>query len=408
MKPVCVIGMGLSPEDLTAKHLKIIKDADVLVGGKRHLQHFRDYPAGKKEIGKDLKGAIRYIKTKMQKENVVVLASGDPLFFGIGSLLIKSLGPDNVVIYPNISTVAAAFSRIKEPWNDVSVISLHGRDSEIELFKLIASKDKIAVYTDPEKNPAWIAKLLIQKNIIDFNICVFEKLGTSSERFKWYTIKKAAGMKFSEPNLAVLKRIECQPEKKHNTFFGMPDKWYDHNKGLITKAEVRAVTLSKLRILPEHVLWDLGAGSGSIAIEASILANNGMTFAVEQKKERVKQIDNNRKRFRTKNMKVIKATLPKGLEKLPEPDRIFIGGGGRNLKNIIIAAAGYLKPDGIIVINTILIPSIETALETLKQLGFKTDIVQVQISRSKEMSWGEMLGAENPVWIITGIKTSDL
>ena len=106
-------------------------------------------------------------------------------------------------------------------------------------------------------------------------------------------------------------------------------------------------------------------------------------------------------------MKVIKATLPKGLEKLPEPDRIFIGGGGRNLKNIIIAAAGYLKPDGIIVINTILIPSIETALETLKQLGFKTDIVQVQISRSKEMSWGEMLGAENPVWIITGIKTSD-
>jgi len=405
MKQVSVIGMGLSPEDLTEKHLKIIKNADVLVGGKRHLEYFKDYKVDKKEISKDLKGVIRYIKSKMGRENVVVLASGDPLFFGIGSLLIKSLGPDNVVIYPNISTVAAAFSRIKEPWNDVSVVSLHGRDSEIELFKLIASKDKIAVYTDPEKNPAWIAKLLIKKNIIDFNICVFEKLGTSSERVKWYTIKKAAGMKFSEPNLAVLKRIECQPEKKHNTFFGMPDEWYDHNKGLITKAEVRAVTLSKLRILPEHILWDLGAGSGSIAIEASILANKGMTFAVEQKKERVKQIDNNRKRFRTKNMKVIKATLPKGLEKLPEPDRIFIGGGGRNLKKIISTAAGYLKPDGIIVINTILIPSIETALETLKQLGFKTDIVQVQISRSKEMSWGEMLGAENPVWIITGIKT---
>ena len=114
MKPVCVIGMGLSPEDLTAKHLKIIKDADVLVGGKRHLQHFRNYSAGKKEIGRDLKGAIRYIKNKMQKENIVVLASGDPLFFGIGSLLIKSLGPENVIIYPNISTVAAAFSRIKD------------------------------------------------------------------------------------------------------------------------------------------------------------------------------------------------------------------------------------------------------------------------------------------------------
>ena len=404
MKPVFVIGMGLTPDDLTAKHLEIVKDADVLVGGKRHLEYFRDHTADKKEISKDLKGVIRYIESKAGMENIVILASGDPLFFGIGSLLIESIGPENVTIYPNISTVAAAFSRIKEPWNDASVVSLHGRDSERELLNIIASKDKIAVYTDPEKNPAWIAKLLIKKNIIDFNICVFEKLGTSSERIKWHTIKQTARMKFSEPNLVVLKRIKCQPEKKCNKFLGMPDKCYEHDKGLITKAEIRAVTISKLRILPEHILWDLGAGSGSIAIEASILANKGMVIALEQKKERVKQIDNNRKRFGATNMKIIKATLPKGLEKLPEPDRIFIGGGGQNLKKIIIAAAGYLKHDGIIVINTILIPSIETALETLKQLGFKTDIVQVQISRSKEMPRGEMLGAENPVWIITGIK----
>ena len=174
MKQVSVIGMGLGPEDLTAKHLKLIKDADVLVGGKRHLEYFNYYSADKKEINKDLKGVISYIKTRMRKENIVVLASGDPLFFGIGSLLIKSLGPDNVVIYPNISTVAAAFSRIKEPWNNISVVSLHGRNSERELSIKLDTNESVAVYTDLQKNPAWLARRLLEKGIKDIKMCVFE------------------------------------------------------------------------------------------------------------------------------------------------------------------------------------------------------------------------------------------
>ena len=405
MKQVSVIGMGLTPEDLTAKHLKLIKDADVLIGGKRHLEYFNDHAADKKEIGKDLKGVIRYITSKMRKNNVVVLASGDPLFFGIGSLLIKSLGPENVVIYPNISTVAAAFSRIKEPWNDISVLSLHGRNSERELFSKLDTNESVAVYTDPQKNPAWLAERLLEKGIKDIKMCVFEQLGTESERFDWYEPGQAADMKnFSQPNLVVLKRHLFQSEENKCLHLGMPNNRYDCQKGLITKSEVRAITISRLCLSNDHILWDLGAGSGSISIEASLFIKKGRIFSVEQNSDRINNIKANKKRFNVKNLKVVQAVLPNGLEDLPEPDRIFIGGGGRNLVKIIDTASEYLKPDGVIVINTVILSNVEVALKTLKSKGFKTNIVLVQIHRGQDMPWGERLNALNPVWIISAIK----
>lgn len=404
MKPVYIIGMGLAPDDLTARHLNLIKDADILIGGKRHLKFFGDFPGSKKEITKDIKGIVKYIKCKMLKKTIVVLASGDPLFFGIGNLLINALGPENVFIYPNISTVAAAFSRIKEPWHDVCVKSLHGRQCEMEILSSLGEKDTVAVFTDPNKNPAWLANFLLEKGIDDFKICVLEQLGTPSERVDWYTLSSAADMKFSEPNIAILKRISPQTEKKRSLSIGMPEDLYDHHKGLITKAEVRAVTLSKLCLMSEHIFWDLGAGSGSIGIEASLIIKKGTIFAIEQNSDRIKQIKGNKKRFKVKNLKIMHAVLPEGLENLPKPDRIFIGGGGKNLNEIIKSASSYIKPSGIMVINTVLISNLDTALNTLKSIGFKTEFVQVQISHGRDMPWGERLEAQNPVWIISGMR----
>ncbi len=402
MKPISIIGMGLSPHDLTAKHLEMINGADIIIGGKRHLDFFKDSTALKKEITKDIKGLIEYIKSQTKKKSIVILASGDPLFFGIGPLLINSLGPENITVYPNISSVAGSFSRIKETWHDVHVISMHGRQHEREFLNALEEKDKIAVFTDPEKNPAWLARFLLEKGEANFNMCVLEQLGTPSERFDWYPLPQAAEMRFSEPNLVVLKRILSPLEEKMDLYLGIPEKKYNHQKGLITKAEVRAVTLSKLCLKSDHILWDLGAGSGSIAIEASLFLKKGDIFAVEKRLDRIEQIRLNKKRFNVKNLKIIQAVLPNGLENLPRPDRIFIGGGGRDLEKIIISASKYLKPDGVMTINTVLIPNVEAALRTLENIGFRTEIVQVQISRGKNMPWGERLEAENPVWIISG------
>jgi precorrin-6Y C5,15-methyltransferase (decarboxylating) len=407
MNPVTIIGMGMTIEDLTARHLEIIDTADILVGGKRLLDLFKESRARKKVIGRDIDGAVNFVRQEMKKQMVVVLASGDPMFFGIGKRMVDAIGANNTLIYPNISSVSAVFARIKEPWDDVRVISLHGRKNMRRLLKALEEENKIAVFTDPKNNPAWLAVRLLENQFLNYKICVLETLGSDAEKVNWYTLAEAASMKFADPNMVVLSRSPLARKDKERLYLGAPDSWYDHQKGLITKPEIRAISLSKLRLASDHILWDLGAGSGSVAAEASLLIKKGKIFAVEKESERVAQIKNNKKRFGIGNLKAIQAELPQGLEELPRPDRIFIGGGGKQLKSIITAAARYLKPKGVMVINTVLIPNVETARGTLEKLDFETEVIQAQINRSRQMPWAERLEAQNPVWIVTGMRKSE-
>jgi len=404
MKPVTIIGMGLSPEDLTDTHRAIIQEADILVGGKRHLTCFKDSPAAKKAITKDIQEAVDYIRSRMKNHRIVVLASGDPLFFGIGSLIINAIGPEQVDVLPNISTVAAAFARIREPWSHAGVVSLHGRDHETELLKTLNTHERVAVFTDPQKNPAWLAGFLLSKGITGVQIGVFEQLGTPEEKTGWYALDQAAGLTFEEPNLVILKREPVTGPSSPPLHLGMAEDAFEHERGLMTKPEIRAVVLAKLRLLPHHTLWDLGAGSGSVAIEAAVLLDSGKIIAVERKPERVSQIQANVRRFGVCRMEVVQADLPDGLDGLPTPDRVFVGGGGRQLDRIMTAAASFMKPGGIMVVNTVLVANLETALATMRKLGFQTEAIQIQVNRIKTMPWSERFEAGNPVWIISGAK----
>ena len=405
MKPVSIIGMGTSADDLTAKHLAVIQAADVLVGGKRLLAWFNDHPAEKKEIDKNLKEILAYIQTQRKDKQVAVLASGDPLFYGIGAYLSKTLGTEDVIIYPNISSVAVAFARIKESWHDAALISLHGRQSQQELAKAIRGHRKVAVLTDPDNNPQWLAKYIERLAVGAIRMCVLEHLGSDAERVQWMTPAQARQKSFADPNVVIIKRDEvAAADASGEVVLGAPDDWYEHQQGLITKAEVRAVTLSKLRLVDHHVLWDLGAGSGSVAIEAAMFIKTGQLYAVEKNNERIRHIEINRDKFGVPNLQVIQATLPDGLQELPDPDRIFIGGGGKHLAAIIDAAAARLTAKGIMVINTVLIKNVDVALETMGKCDLKTDLVQLQVSRGKAMPWDQRLEAQNPVWIIAGHK----
>ncbi len=182
----------------------------------------------------------------------------------------------------------------------------------------------------------------------------------------------------------------------------MPEELYDHERGLITKSEIRAVTISKLNLEAGHVIWDLGAGSGSIGIEASIFVNRGRIIAVEKNPKRAQQIEHNLKRFNVRNLEVVQGVLPAAMNGLPRPDRVFIGGGGKDLAAIVRKAARRLQSRGIIVVNTVLLPNLTAAITVLEELGFQTETVQVQINRGQSMPWGRRFDAENPVWIITG------
>lgn len=405
MKPISVIGLGLSPRDLTSEHEHIIHNADILIAGKRHLEFFKDHPGLKKEITANIQDVIQFIRDHMQTHSITVISSGDPLFFGIGSALIRALGPAPVCIYPNISTVAAAFSRIKSSWDDARIVSLHGKNRQGELLDVLLKNDKVAVYTDPHRNPAWLAQFLLAEGVSGFEMWVLEQLGTDSERVARFELAQVSEKHFADPNLVVLMRRPALEAPCPALQLGLPDRFYEHERGLITKPEVRAVTLSKLRLCSEHILWDLGAGSGSVAIEAALFITQGKIYAVEKKKNRIRQIENNQKRFKVENLSTVQATLPAGLENLPRPDRIFIGGGGRDLAGIITSAAARIKEGGIMVINTVILSNVGVAITELEKIGFTIDVTQVQINRRKPMPRGERLQAENPVWIISGIRT---
>ena len=333
---------------------------------------------------------------------------GDPLFFGIGARLVEAFGPERVTIHPNVSSVAAAFARIKEPWNGVRIISLHGRKNQGELLRALAEEDRIAVLTDPEHGPAWLARLVLDRLGSRFRVAVLEALGAPAERQGWYGLEQAAAGNFAEPNLVVLKRESRPAAAYRKPALGAPDEWFDHDRGLITKSEVRAVALAKLRLGGGQVLWDLGAGCGSVAVESSLFIGKGRIVAVEKDPRRVAQIKTNARRFRVRNLSVVQAVLPAGLARLPKPDRIFIGGGGRDLAAIISEAVRHLRPDGIVVVNTVLMQSVHDASAALRRLGFATEMVQVQIQRSAPMPWSERLEPLNPVWIITGMRRAEI
>jgi precorrin-6Y C5,15-methyltransferase (decarboxylating) len=399
--PITIIGMGVSPDDLTPRQRQTIEAAELLVGGQRLLDAFGHLACERRVIDKDLNGLGDFLQTRMTDHTIVVLTSGDPLFYGIGSFLVRRLGAERVRILPNISAVAAGFARLGEPWQDVHVVSLHGRNHTGRLFRHLAGGEPVAVYTDPGHNPAWLAGILVENHFPDVRMCVLERLGMPDERITRATPDQARRMTFADLNLVVL----TPDPVRQNTpalFPGMPDHWFAHEKGLITKAEVRAVSLSRLRLFDRAIFWDLGAGSGSVSIEAGLTITRGTIYTVEQKTQRIDHIRENRSRFGIGNMNVVQARLPDGMADLPDPDRVFIGGGGKALSDIVRMAAGRLKPAGIIAINTVLIDNLETATHTLEDLGFDVDMVQVQVSRATPMPFSHRLEAANPVWIITG------
>ncbi|SMC82496.1 precorrin-6Y C5,15-methyltransferase (decarboxylating) [Desulfocicer vacuolatum DSM 3385] len=429
MSNVHVIGLGLSREDLTLKHLEIIKTADLLVGGQRHLDYFRENHVEKVVITRDIALVIQKIKERMDSQKVVVLASGDPLFYGIGATLVKALGREKVEIHPNISSPAAAFAAMGEPWQDARLISFHGRVSD-DFEHLVKTENKIGILTDATHTPGWIAKFLLSRKITDFHCHVFERLGSGDAKsYIFDDLSLVDTHTFAMPNVVVLKRQKQEDSFCHGrkstasmhrdgkdravsceavpppVYPGMPDDQFFHENGLITKSEVRSVALSKLKLdAQDYTFWDLGAGSGSVSIEVSRFLSRGQLFAVEKNEKRIVLIERNKQKFCVPNLTVCHGSLPGAMDALPDPDRVFVGGGGKNIARIIHRAGDRLSMHGVMVINTVLVQTMYLAVEALKKMGFKTQFVQLQVAGSSPMPFGERLEALNPVWIITGEK----
>ena len=359
MQPIYVIGMGLGPEDITPAMAEIIAKAQVLAGGRRLLDWFAAHKAERLKLSGDIGAWLEDVAKAANTKQVVVLASGDPGFFGVAGAVVKRLGRDNVIVMPNISAVQAACARLGLQWGQAAHVSLHASAQKGlgALWRAMAFYDLVSVYTRPGLDPADIAAILNERGLGGWRMNVLEDLGSADERIGVYEPGQAADMDFSALSVVLLERTG-RPAKFH---LGMPEEAYEHENSLITKAEVRAVALAKLEPEPGLTLWDLGAGSGSLGLEASLLLPGGRVVAVEQNPGRVEMIKTNRARFGVGMLEVVQGAAPEALAELPLPDRVFIGGGGKDLAAIIRAAAEVLSPGGVIVVSAVLLQSLEAA-----------------------------------------------
>jgi len=402
---VDVVGVGMAPGDVTQAQRDLIARADLLAGGRRQLEWFPDGTCDTFEITADLPGLIERIR-RLPGRRIVVLASGDPLYYGIGAYLARALGPEAVRIHPNITSVAAAFARMGEPWQEAAVVSLHGRDQSQALERALRTAARIAVFTDPRHTPNWVGDFLHRRRYDAVRIGVFERMGAEDEQVSWHAPDTMAGKTFAAPNMVVLKNEPARADGRPVLHLGLPESALSRDGGLITKREVRAVSLARLHLMPRQVLWDLGAGSGAVAIEASLLMPGGRIWAVEKDPRRAAQIRANRDRFGVDRLEVVEAVLPAGLDTLADPDRVFIGGGGAALAEIAAAVCRRLGQGGVVVINTVLVDSLHAAVRCLKDHGLSVDVSQVQVNRSRPLAGSERLEALNPVWIIRGRRGS--
>jgi len=406
MEPVRVIGLSPGSLEISPFAKEALAEADLVVGGKRLLAACPDRllpkTAEKLPIAGPLQPVLDAIReASMDGKTVVVLADGDPLFFGIGKRLGEELGRENLLVEPNTSTMQLAAARLGLPWQEMDFVSLHGRDDFSPLYAALVRADLIAVFTDATNTPAEVARALLERGADCFSMTVLEDLGTPDETIRPLALPETWGMEFADLNLVILERL-YPPEIKLT--LGIPDHFYLHQRNLITKLPVRAAGLAHLNVEPESTIWDLGAGCGSVSIEASHFARRGRVFAVERHKTRAAMIRENIRRTGAWLVDTVLGSMPDALEGLPTPDRIFIGGGLGGPANqdtsLLSIACDRLKPRGRIVIHCILLDSLHAAKDHFKSMGWHFGVTQLQASATDSLAGDLRFKAQNPVFIL--------
>ena len=419
MNKINIIGIGFRP--LEKKARDILLGSDVVLTNKSLHDVFKRYDEyesvrDKIIVHDTVYEMLDYIADNFRDKKIALIAAGDPMFFGIGRLVIDRFGQEAAEVFPDLSSVQVAFSRVKVTLNNALLISLHGgpdpkkrrkRKYDLaELPYLLKRHDKIAVLTDRDNGPDKIAKEICGT---DVQIYVCEKIGYDDEKIIKGTPEEIAAMSFEYPNVVIIKSGEARKresaEGKTNLepIFGLRENEIEHSRGLITKDEVRAVTIHKLRLPQQGILWDIGAGSGSVSIEAAQLCPGLRIYAVEKSEEQQVNINENIKRFRANNIEMIKGSAPDTLTDLPAPDRVFVGGSGGNLSDIV-ALVNNKMDSGTVVVNAVTIETLNEAVQCLENCGFIVDVSEVSISRSKPIGEKKQMKALNPIFIIAGAK----
>ena len=439
-QPITVMGLDCArPRGLAGlaeAQRQLAEQADVICAGRTLLEEFsgrsltaasepaeseadRTAPAAPAEAetvapGPNLRARLLPLSTPLEPlltrlsqlraagERVLVRADGDPLLFGIGATLVRRLGPAAVRLLPAVSSLQQACARMSLPWHKVICLSLHGRDDLRPLNVACGKNAPLCILTDARMSPDVLARHLLDRGVDWFEAHIFERMGAADETVSHLSLADAASREFGPACTMVL--VPAAPARR--PYLGLDADQLAVDRGLITKKPVRAAALALLRIEAGHVVWDLGSGSGAVALEASVLAHEGRVIAVERSAGRAMGIQENRRRFGAANVEVRLGQAPDCLPGLPDPQRVFIGGGlsGDDGDDILGHVCLRLPVGGRVVVSCVLLDSFSLCRRFFEDMAWPVEILQISAAEGKTLGGDVHLSAMNPVFLLAAQK----
>ena len=397
MSRIVVIGLDGSP--LNPEAVELLERAALVAGGKRHLAALAVEPERSVALEGDLADALSRIEA--ESGPVVVFASGDPGFFGIVRMLARRFGSEALRVIPAVSSVALAFSRAGISWDDAVTVSAHGREPR-RAVNVCRAHPKVAVLTSPDFGPAELADEL---SGLERTFVVAERLGEAEERVFWGDADDVSGIDWEDPNVVLV--VDEKRSQKDKSWissgigssgrWALPEDEFEHRSGMITKGPARAFILSRLGPGPGDLVWDVGAGSGSVAIECARLG--AAAIAVERDAESCARLRRNAERHGV-DVPTVEGEAPQALRGLPEPDAVFVGGTGGSFEEIVKLCAVRARRS--VVLALVGLERVVPAGRILEDCGLEVESTFLQASPVKGVGSMHRVAPESAVFVVCG------
>lgn len=406
MKKLHIVGVGPGAREyILPEALKIIEQSDVLIGGARNLELFSALNKEKLDITNNLEEICRYIKNNIENKSLSVIVTGDPGLYSIMNYLKARLPGVRMDAVPGVSSLQYLCCKQGMNWEDLYITSLHGREQP-DFIEIVKANKKVGVFTGGETRPDSVCKELLQAGICSLKVTVGENLTYADERIVSGTPQEVAGQSFKSLSVMVIEHHGVLEAGKVWEFknSSIPDGMFIRGKVPMTKEEVRALSISRLRLMTDSTVLDIGAGTGSVSIECALRCSKGKIYAVEKNPEALELIRQNALKFGAGNMQIIGGQAPDALKGLPEPDRVFIGGSSGNME-ALIAWVSEIGRNVRIVMNAVTPESLYEALRGLEKNEFEDiEVTSVSIARGRLAGGKHLMEALNPVYIISAEK----
>ncbi len=406
---VHIVGIGDDGVDgMTAHARRLVEAADLLVGPESCASMLPPGLAVKLGTAATLEELVERIEAAAGRK-VVVLASGDPLFYGTARYVCGKLGKDRFEVVPHVSSMQLAFARVKESWEEAFLANLSGQSIERVIDK-IRTSDTVGLFTSEQWPPAAVARALLDEGIDSFQAYVCENLGSPDERVTQGSLAEIAKDSFGGLNVMILVRKMPTPDKPGQIgtrMFGNPDDTFLQSRpkrGLLTPAEVRSMALAELGLTPTSVVWDVGAGSGSVGLEAARIARDGAVHAIEMDPDDHRLIQENAVRFGVTNLRAVLGKAPEAWSRLPDPDAIYVGGSGRDVAMLVEEAWKRLKAGGRLVTACNSIENLAAVHSLLRARAGDASYWMINIARGIEQLDRIRFESINPIFLIAATK----